>query len=262
MRADDLTDEAFDALPLVAEGESKIVRDAGSGLVAIRFRPTVYSFTHHRSGEVPGTDALRLRTTRVLVRELRAHGIDHAFLDVGARYVISRRVAPPPVEVIVKRRHVGTPRHRYRGMEQHPIRAGHPAAGQTIGPESPYPAPWVRFDWRNPLRDPETGARMQDEVLPEPLAALFIDVDAARATALAAFDVLSGFLAARGVELVDICFFLTDDGTTVFGELGPDCARMRSRDEGSLDKDVFRLGGSSERVLAKYEALCRVVEAP
>ena len=159
MRADALTDDAFEAMPLVAHGESKIVRDAGEGLVAIRFRPTVYSFTHDRSGEVPGTDALRPRATRVLVRELCARGVDHAYLDVGERLVIARRVVAPPVEVIVKRRHVGTPRHRYRGVEQHPIRAGQPAAGRVLAPDARYPEPWVRFDWRNPMHDPESGAR-------------------------------------------------------------------------------------------------------
>ena len=259
MRADALTDTAFDALPLLAHGESKVVRDLGAGLVAIRFRPTVYSYTHHRAGEVPGTDGLRLRATRVLVGALRARGIAHAYLDVGERFVIARRVSPPPIEVIVKRRHVGTPRHRYRGMEHVPIRVGHPAAGGRIEVDAPYPTPWVRFDWRNPQRDPATGERLADEVLPEPLADCFIDVGAARATALAAFEVLSEFLDSRGIELVDLCLFLTEDGRTVFGELGPDCARLRSR-EGSLDKDVFRLGGSSERVLEKYEALCLAIE--
>lgn len=257
--ARELDDAAFAALPLVVRGESKEVRDLGGGLVAIRFLPTVYSFTHNRAAVVAGTDALRLRATRRLVEELRAHGVDHAYIEVGERFVIARRVEPPPIEVVVKARHVGTPRHRYHGIERHPVRAGHPAAGLVLGTDRPYPVPYVRFDWRNPLVD-ETGRRWQDEVLPDELAELWIDVPRARATARRAFEVLTRFFATRGIVLVDICLFVTADGETVFGELGPDCARFR-RDGEPLDKDVFRRGGSDAAVLGKYLALAEAIGA-
>src|SRR5262245_9918711 len=95
-----LTDEAFAALPRVVGGESKRVRAAGNGQAVIAFKPTIYSFSANRAGVVPGSDRLRLEATRVFLRVLRERGIDHAYVDVGERFVLSRLVSfPPPIEV-------------------------------------------------------------------------------------------------------------------------------------------------------------------
>jgi hypothetical protein len=61
------------------------------------------------------------------------------------------------------------------------------------------------------MRD-DADRRLADEVLAEPLADLWIDVARARETATRAFAALTTFLAARGVALLDICFFITEDG--------------------------------------------------
>jgi len=57
-----ITDEQFAKLPLVVEGESKIVRLWGKApgatnkdLVLIKFKPTVYSWTFNRAGIVSNT---------------------------------------------------------------------------------------------------------------------------------------------------------------------------------------------------------------
>lgn len=84
----------------------------------------------------------------------------------------------------------------------------------------------MRFDWRNPLRQPETGAR----------------------------------LAERDVVLYDLCLFITKDGETVFGEISQDCGRFRHFDLGCLDKDAGRAGGSSEHVLRKWQLLLDLIE--
>ena len=54
-----ITEEQFNALPLIVEGESKIVRLWGKApgasnkdLVLIKFKPTVYSWTFNRAGIV------------------------------------------------------------------------------------------------------------------------------------------------------------------------------------------------------------------
>jgi len=47
--------EEFRQLPLVIEGESKEVRYVGRSLVLIRFKPTIYSFTHNRCADVLGS---------------------------------------------------------------------------------------------------------------------------------------------------------------------------------------------------------------
>ncbi|MES1181357.1 MAG: hypothetical protein ABUL44_01035, partial [Flavobacterium sp.] len=45
----------LEALPLLIEGESKIIKLLNSKMVVEQFKPTVYSFTHNRYGEVEGT---------------------------------------------------------------------------------------------------------------------------------------------------------------------------------------------------------------
>ena len=273
---DRLGDHEFAALPLVVEGESKEVRYAGAGAVVIRFKPTIYSFTANRCGVV-----LRLRASRVFHEVLARAGVQHAYRQVNDRFVLADLVlrpatarAPdpfrpddlddgalarlplaPPIEVVVKRMHSGTSKHRYFGMAGHPVRPDHPLyAGVSFGPDDAYPQPIVRFDWRNPLHD-DRGERLADEVLPEPIADWFIDTRRAAATAYAAFDALSDFLGDHDIVLYDLCLFLTTDGDTVFGEISQDCGRFRHFDLGSLDKDVWRAGGSSADVLAKWQAL-------
>ncbi len=282
---DRLTEAEFVRLPLVIEGESKEVRYAGGGRVAIRFKPTIYSFTSNRCGVVPGSEVLRLRASRIFVDVLREAGIPHAYHAVNDRWVLAdlvlqpatitqptpfrpgdlapealaRLAVAPPIEVVVKRMHSGTSKHRYVGMAGHPVRASHPLyAGMSFGPDGAYPQPIVRFDWRNPLRD-ATGKAVADEVLPDSIADWFIDVARARETALRTFDALTDFLAAKDVVAYDLCLFVTADGRTVFGEISQDCGRYRHFDLGSLDKDVWRAGGSSEMVLEKWKTLLDVI---
>jgi phosphoribosylaminoimidazole-succinocarboxamide synthase len=262
-RWDELTDDEFAALPLVVEGESKVVRDAGDGLCLIRYKPTVYSYTNNRAGVVPGSDALRLRAARVFLDVLRAAGVPHAYREVGTRYVLSERVAaPPPIEVVVKACHAGTSKHRYHGMAGAPVRASHPFfGGRAFADDESYPAPVVRFDWRNPMHHPVSGARLADEVLGDEVADWYIDTTAARLTAKRVYKALADFLAPRDVVVYDLCLFVTEDGRTVFGEISQDCGRFRHFDLGSLDKDVWRSGGSSDLVLEKWRVLLDVIES-
>ena len=168
----------------------------------------------------------------------------------------------PPIEVVVKAFHTGTSKHRYRGMGAMRVRANHPLyAGFQFAPEAPLPTPLVRFDWRNPMRD-EAGAWLADEVLGDAQADWFIDVRQARTTALRTFKALQDFLAPRDIVACDVCLFITSDGKTVFGEVSQDCGRFRHFDLGSLDKDVWRAGGSSAQVLEKWALFAELVEAP
>jgi len=262
-RWDSMTDDEFAALPLVVEGESKIVRSLGDGLCLIRLKPTIYSFTANRCGVVPGSDMLRMKATKIFLGELRAQGIAHAYREVGERFILSELIDdPPPIEVVVKAFHSGTSKHRYCGMAGRPVRTSHPYyAGKRFADDDGYPAPIVRFDWRNPLIHPVTGARLADEVLCDEMAEWFIDVRKARLAAQRVYRALSGFLGKRDVVLYDLCLFITEDGEKVFGEISQDCGRFRHFDLGSLDKDVWRAGGSSEQVLEKWRRLLEIMEA-
>jgi non-canonical purine NTP pyrophosphatase (RdgB/HAM1 family) len=284
----------FEQLPKVIEGESKDVRYLGKGLVAIRFKPTVYSFTHNRCDVVPGSDHIRLETSRSFLEVLKRAGIKHAYQEVllDQKLIISKLVMPTeaefkkykippftpqdlsreeisrlpkaaPIETIVKNTHTGTSKHRYLGMGGAMIRSTHPTlAGSTIANELPYPTTLVRFDWRNPLEHPETGKRVADEILPDRLADYFLDVEKARHTALRMNHALSEFLGARDIVLYDLCLFIAEDGELVYGEVSPDCGRFRHFFLGSLDKDVWRSGGSSNQVLEKWRLLAEIVAGP
>lgn len=275
-----LTQPQFEQLPLVVEGESKEVRYAGDGEVVIKLKPTIYSFTHNRTGVIPESDTVRLRAIQVLVPLLQRAGIRHTYKDVNDQWILSDLVlqpetvsnpspfrpddmpstaiealpVAPPVEVVVKAMHSGTPKHRYYRFDEHKVRHSHPEkADQAITVEKPYPEHIVRYDWRNPMTD-EQGNRLADEVLPEHMANWFIDVKKAGRTALEAFTILSDYLSAKDLSLWDICFFIAEDGETMFGEVSPDCLRVRAKDGSSLDKDIWRQGGSSTNVLDKWTA--------
>lgn len=281
-----LTTEKFKSLPLVVEGESKEVRYAGNGEVVIRLKPTIYSYTHNRTGEIPGSDTARLKAVQALVPLLQRAGIAHTYKEVTDTWILSQLVLQPevagqpkpfrpndlteaelaslpkapPVEVVVKQVHSGTPKHRYYAFDRYQVRDSHPElAGKRMQADAAYPEWIVRFDWRNPMTD-TGGNRLADEVLPEPMADWFIDTGKAGRTALKAFNVLAGFLETKGLSLWDICFFIAEDGQTMFGEVSPDCLRVRAANGSPLDKDVWRQGGSSENVLAKWQAFADVIK--
>jgi non-canonical purine NTP pyrophosphatase (RdgB/HAM1 family) len=283
--------EDFAALPLVIEGESKEVRYAGGGLVYIRFKPTIYSFTANRCDTVPGSDRIRLRAMRTFLEVLRRAGVRHAYREVGEDLVLAELVLPhavefakyrqpvfvppdlsadearrllraPPIEVILKCHHTGTSKHRYLGMSGQAVRASHPLfAGLAIEADGAYPLTLVRFDWRNPLLGLD-GRRVQDEILPEPIADHFIDVARARVTALRVHAALQDFLAPRDIVICDLCLFISEDGGTVYGEITQDCGRYRHYELGHLDKDVWRAGGSHAQVLDKWRLLAEHLERP
>jgi phosphoribosylaminoimidazole-succinocarboxamide synthase len=278
---DNLTVEDFKSLPLIIEGESKEVRYAGDGLVVIHFKPTIYSFTHNRCGVVPGSNVLRLRATKIFTQVLKDAGIDCAYQDMNDNWALARFISPahkcdeicwdeywpqnvapqvaPPIEVIVKRMHSGTSKHRYFGFSDYKVRASHPLyALESFEADGPYPVPIVRFDWRNPLLG-ENGKRIEDEILPNSVADWFINVREAEKTALKVYDVLSDFLSKKDIVCYDLCLFITEDGRTVFGEISQDCGRYRHFDLGSLDKDVWRAGGSNENVLEKWKLLLDLI---
>ena len=112
--------------------------------------------------------------------------------------------------------------------------------------------PYVRFDWRNPLP-------YKDECMPVWLANQFIDVEKAEKLALESFNVLQRFLNKRGIDMLDICFFISADGQSVFGEISPDCMRAKYAQD-DLDKDLWRKGKAPEMILKRWRAFLDLVE--
>lgn len=236
----------WQSLPIIYEGESKVLRQLTADLYLISLKPTLFSYTANRSAEVPGTEKLRLRISRILWEVLKRANFEMSVVSVHDDYYVSRIVDAPPIEVIVKAAFVGTPKHLYSGMADYPTRKGTPFS--IHGAHDPY----VRFDWRNPLPG-------KDECLPEALADYFIDVTEATQTALSAFQVLRAFLSKYGIQLLDICFFIDSSGKCIFGELSPDCMRAKLQGQ-DVDKDLWRKGRSDAELLSRWETFAQRVE--
>ncbi|MBI4433969.1 hypothetical protein HY632_04280 [Candidatus Uhrbacteria bacterium] len=225
--------------------------------------------------------------------EFRKYGLP-AFvpLDLDAAAFAALPKAPP-IEIIMKQFLTGTTKHGCIGLSGSRVRASHPFyAGMPITAEGAFPEMIVRFDWRNPLRDQQRGeqvtaqivdalegayapehrihelrdhaywqqllpwaSRVADQILPDQVADWFIDVAKARRTAFLAAKTIAEFLAAKDIVFYDLCMFIAEDGNLVYGELSPDCGRFRHLDLGSLDKDVWRTGGSSADVMQKWNLL-------
>lgn len=253
--------DTFRKMPLVVEGESKEIRALDDDYCIIYFKPTIYSFTYNRTGIVEGSNIPRVHVSKVLCELLKENGIKHAYLDYGDEFVLARIIKNAPnIEVVVKANHTGTSKHRYFGMGKSHVRMTHPYyAGMKIKDMEPYPAPIVRFDWRNPFWEPDTHKMLADEVMCDDQSDYYIDVKKAKKTAALTFSVLSDFLASKDIVIYDLCLFISEDGETVYGEISPDCGRYRHYDLGSLDKDVWRAGGSSDQVLEKWNLLYKMI---
>ncbi|WP_103863625.1 phosphoribosylaminoimidazolesuccinocarboxamide synthase [Aquimarina sp. I32.4] len=259
----------FDELPLLIEGESKIVKLLNSKIVVEQFKPTVYSYTHNRYGIVEKTDDLRVKFTSEVFRRMRKNATEtgkelkNAFLACiehpQGLLLVQQRVNTSNLEVRVKRYHVGSPVHRYRYTEQyHTLQKGH----SPLKKWSRFDRPIVCFDWRNPLTD-ENDVRLADEPISDDYASIWIkDVAKAKKLASETFEWLESLFAKSNLVLVDICFFIDEDGTSVFGEISPDCMRVRSGihpDDTSYDKDLWRKGEKESTVAQKYEELYQLI---
>jgi hypothetical protein len=102
--------------------------------------------------------------------------------------------------------------------------------------------------------------RVADVVLPAQVAEWYIDTARARQTAFMTGMVLEQFLADHDIVFYDLCLFITEDGEMVYGEISQDCGRYRHVDLGELDKDAWRAGGSSDRVLEKWNMLLTLLQ--
>jgi phosphoribosylaminoimidazole-succinocarboxamide synthase len=256
----------FEDLELLVEGESKEVRLLTEYVVVERLKPTVYSFTHNRYGHVDGTDLARVRFSAEIFRRMEALPKissvvpRSAFLGLidteRGPALVQRRVDDSNLEIRVKRYHIGSPLHRYLYTERHP-------SWQSCGPLerwSRFDEPIVCYDWRHPLKDDE-GRALADEPVSDDYAAVWVkDVLHAKEMARATFLWLESMMDKAGLVLVDICVFIDRSGKTIFGEISPDCMRIRSKGGSldaatSFDKDVWRGGAPGRTVAERYWAI-------
>ncbi len=237
----------FNELPIVSEGHSRVVRLIDEETVIIVLKPALYSIMENKVQLAIETDRIRLRCSEVFWRVLKSNGVSLPIITVGEDYYISRRVNAPPIEVVVKAAHVGTPKHIYKGMHRARTRDGNLVTADGLHP------PYVRFDWRNPLPD-------RDECMPIGLADRFIDTVVAQKTVLRAFDIMSYFLIGRGIILLDVCFFVSTDGLEIFGEISPDCLRFRW--DSTVNEDDLATYKDLDVIIGRWSQFLRLIEVP
>lgn len=257
----------FMSLPLLTVGESKEIRLLTPKITLAKLLPTVYSFTNNRYGTAAGTERVRAHFSaelfRAMSRQPGPRHLAHAFLGLvecpqHGPLLAEHVVSPGNLEVRVKRYHIGSPLHRYLYTDHHPTAHN----GPPLTRWSRFEQPVVCFDWRHPLHDDE-GRRLADEPLPDDYAAQWLDQpQRAKQLARDTFEWTEALFVSRGLKLIDICYFIDSSGTVIFGEISPDCMRVRSRaadDSDALDKDEWRSGGEAHTVLERYRRLYETV---
>jgi phosphoribosylaminoimidazole-succinocarboxamide synthase len=260
---DEFDENKFNQLPLIAEGESKIIRGYDDRFSLIKYKPTVYSHKQQRAGTIPYTDQERMQMTKYMLEILDLECIPHCYIYIGKQYVLCERLDPlrdiPPIEVIVKKCFVGSDKYRYFNMEQKVGRDGR----LVVNEKGEYSDLVVRFDYRNPNHHPETKKPMGDETLCDDLANKFIIVKESKKLARQTFKALDKHFKNMGIYFVDVCFMITTNGKKHYSEISQDCGRYKKINEKeleSLDKDVWRAGGSSDLVHEKWRQITLITK--
>jgi len=246
----------FDELPLAHRGHSaELRRTAVPGILIQRLIPSLNSISRRRRGSVEGTARLRQEISRVLLSRLHGAGLATCHLAAGDDSMLISEERIPPIEVIVKAALIGTPARIYHGLLGRTDRFGHPFTQHAAH------APYVRFDYRNPLHD-AAGELLRDECMPLALADRLIDTQRAAEAALRGFAVIQQALRSVQLDVLDACFIFDESGQVLCYELSPDNMRVKRvgwaqspRSDDEFDKDLWRDGADGARLRDQWAQL-------
>jgi phosphoribosylaminoimidazole-succinocarboxamide synthase len=261
----------LDQLPLLIEGESKVIKLLNSKMVVEQFKPTVYSVTQNRYGEVEGTAELRVLFSSEVFKSMNRYNqeqgkhLNNAFLAVvytaDGPLMVQEKVETCNLQVRVKRYHIGSPVYRYRYTEKY---ATVQLNETPLKKWTRFDVPIVCFDWRLPLTD-EIGNRLTDEPISDDYAGIWMnDVVEAKNLARETFSWMERVFRDSGLLLVDICFFIDKTGRTLYGEISPDCMRVRHGLEepdtsDGFDKDQRKQTEKGQLLMKRYHHLFHIL---
>jgi len=274
-----IEDIEYNNLPVTLEGESKIYRRIENYNIAFAtLKPSVYSFTHKRYAMVKETDIARNGIWEIIgtrlnisynrflfknenypIRLLNYYGAELSKFknDIFvSNYImkIDKKTSLvvfldeiPNIEVVWKRAHYGTMKHKLYGVENFKTRNG-----KVIAKEGYYPNPIVRFDWRNPILRDENGNMkdLGDECIADDFADFYIDTKHSKILTQFVSWWLFHFFEDYDLELIDLCYFQNENGDRIHSEISPDGMRLKLKAGGDYDKDLWRKGASKD-ILAK-----------
>lgn len=274
----DITPELIpDGCELIVEGESKKVysiKDDPDHCYIV-LKNTIYSHSKQSTGEISGLGEIRGAGTRYFLEIMNRNELNHAYVAVNNNGVIYSRMMKNinPLEIVVKEYCEGTDKHSYYGFKDHYTDSD----GRYVN------GPYVRFDWRNPNHLDDNGVDvresipeyykleqelgkeeffkkylkrpMGDKTISEHLVAPLINVQKTQTEALKMFHAIRQTFSESGLVIKDICFMISEesDKRYFWSEINQDCMRISYKAE-SLDKDVWRVGGSSssDLIVAKW----------
>eukprot|EP00826_Nyctotherus_ovalis_P052046 TRINITY_DN6554_c0_g1_i13.p1 TRINITY_DN6554_c0_g1~~TRINITY_DN6554_c0_g1_i13.p1 ORF type:complete len:1230 (-),score=383.40 TRINITY_DN6554_c0_g1_i13:120-3809(-) len=267
---------------LYTEGESKklykVITSSAylTPVVIIILKSTIYSHSKQATGEIAGLSAIRAQGTNLFLEMMWRNQLRHAYRSVNENgLIVADCVEAKLVEVVFKKYCEGTDKHSFYEIAKDPsvvLDTGEYLAG-----------PYIRFDWRNPnhvsvkkglnvalnpyyylledfygkekffdafLRDGKKVKPFGDRSIYSDMLGSVIDVAQTRESALKLYCAIQGYFHEVGLDAKDGCFMLDPSGKMFWSELNQDCLRIQAmKDRESLDKDIWRAGGSAAKEL-------------
>jgi len=264
------------------EGESKklfkVITNSSylKPLVIIILKSTIYSHSKQATGEIEGLSKVRAESTNLFLEMMWRNQLKHSYRSVNENgIIIADYIETKILEVVFKKYCEGTDKHSFYEIIKDPevvLDTGEYRAG-----------PYIRFDWRNPnhisvkkglntnlnpyyylleeyygkekffevfLRDGKKVKPFGDKAVYPDILESIMDIPKTRESAIKMYCTIQSYAHEVGLDVKDGCFMLDPTGTIFWSEVNQDCLRIQAiKDHESLDKDIWRAGGSSAKEL-------------
>ena len=230
---------------LLYSGKAKSVyRTDDPGVYIMKFRDDITAFDGGKKDTLGGKGRYNAEVSSFFFRYLEENGIKtHYLSSVDPTAIAVRSLTMIPLEVIVRNVAAGSIVRNYPFRE-----------GEVLDPAV------IVIDYKS---DAHHDPMLNDDLIYALGLATPEELDQIKAMALAVNIVLSEYLAARGITLVDfkLEFGKTDGEIVVGDEISMDSMRLWDKETGaSLDKDVYRFNKGD--VLETYAGVAKRILAP
>ena len=232
--------EKFDSMAVFFEWGSRILKSIPGydDFLVMKLKPTIFSIKESWSITLAWIDMRRVVLNDYFSQLLHKHNIETSTLLTKWEYVLVGKEKVPLIEVVVKWAMIWSPKHIYKNISHIPMRNG--KCLEIWVEHNPY----VRFDYRNILPD-------EDICMPEVLADYYIHVENAKKLALSSFAVLKNDLQKHNLDLLDICFFMNEQWTSIVSEISTDNTNIVYTWD---DEEKIGVFSNSEKSSALYKS--------
>ena len=230
----------------IAEGKTKIVLTSPiKGQVLLKFKDDITALDGAKRNVIPGKGSINAKLSAFLFKLLEAEGVPTHFVEMENSSTLRvRELRMMPLEVVCRNIATGRLVKNYPFFKE----------GEKL------PTPLVEFFLKDDLH--------HDPLLSEEHMKIFNlandeEIKSMKEITLKVNKILADFLKTKGLQLVDFKLEFGRDGEgklRVGDELNLDSMRLWDLETGrSIDKDIYRKGGSLEDVAKVYrEGLKRI----